>query len=820
MNTLLQDLRYALRMLRKSPGFTAVSVISIALGIGINTTLFSFVNAALFRPLPFANPEQLVRVWDGNSSSYPDYLAYRNETKAFTGLAAYAQRPMSLLINGESERIYGEFVSGNYFEVLKANPSLGRSFTAEEDRAIGTSPVVVISSLLWRQRFNSDPSIVGKSVNVNQKPYTIIGVMPEKFAGANIVSPPDLWVPLTMEPVVESGSRALSSPDEGWLMMMGRLRADASLASAQSAVATIATRLHDERHKRASGPEDPQGRQVAVVAARGLMVPPQGRAPTLTIAAAVMTVVSLVLLVACANVANMLLARAVSRRKEIAVRLALGAGRLRIARQMLTESLVLAAIGGLAGLLLAFWGTDLLVAMLASLLTGNSIAPDVTPDVRVFVYTFLLSVATGVVFGLLPALQSSKPDVVAALKDERLVIPAGKLRGLSLRNLLVVGQISISVLLLVAAGLFVRNLRNTQHPDPGFAIDNSLMASFDLDLAGYKDDRAKLFEQQLLERLRASAQVRSAALAESVPLASGGNTSPLYVEGEPANYERVDENSLLQHTAVSSDYFATMGIPLVRGRDFDNRDMATSPRVVIVNETLARRLAAGGNALGKRFKMDSKGDYLEVIGVAHDIKINQLAEAPLFFAYRPLSQRFRSALTVHVATVGNPADAIGQLRGEVKALDPNLPLTDVKSMQEHMRLPLAPARLLASLSTGFGLLTLLLAATGLYGVMSFLVSSRTHEIGIRMALGAQPNGVRKLIVGQGMRLAVSGIALGLMAALGVTRVISSLLYGVSATDAVTFIGVAILLGVVALVACFVPAQRATKVDPLVALRYE
>jgi predicted permease len=814
----LQDLRYAGRMLRKNPGFTAVSVLSIALGIGINTTLFSFVNAALFRPLPFAQPEQLVRVWDGNSSSYPDYLRYREGAAGFTGLAAYAQRPMSLAINGQSERIYGEFVSGNYFEVLKASPALGRTFSVAEDRSAGTSPFVVVSDAFWRRSLNSDPAVIGKTVSLNQQPYTVIGVMPEKFSGAQLLTPPDLWVPLTMEPIANPGSTALTSPDDGWLMMLGRLRSGTRVEGAQSAIATIAAQLHQERKERASGPEEAGGRPVAVVAARGLMVPPQGRVPTLTLAAALMIVVSLVLLVACANVANMLLARALNRRKEIAVRLALGAGRWRITRQMLTESLLLATIGGVTGLLFALWGTELLLALLPALLSGNSIPPDVTPDARVFGYTIALSMATGIVFGLLPALQSSRPDVVAALKDEKVLFRPG--RRLSLRNLLVVAQISVSVLLLVTAGLFIRNLRNMQRPDPGFAIDNSLMASFDLGLAGYKDSRSKLFEQQLLDRLRASAQVRAAALAESVPLRSGGNTSPLYVEGEPADYEHVDESSLLRHTSVSTGYFKTMGITLVSGRDFDNRDTDASPHVAIVNETLARRLAPNGNAIGKRFKMDSQGNYLEVVGVAHDIKYDQLAEKPLFFAYRPLSQRFSSAVTVHVATVGNPAAAIAQLRAEVKALDPNLPLTDLKTMQEHMRSQLAPAKVLASLSSAFAVLTLLLAATGLYGVMAFLVSSRTREIGIRMALGSQPGGVRKLIVGQGMKLAVSGIALGLLAAFALTRVVASVLYGVSATDVVTFVGVALLLVAVALLACLIPAQRATKIDPLVALRYE
>ncbi len=817
MDTLIKDLRYGIRGLVKQPGFTAVAVLSIALGIGVNVTIFSFVNAALFRPLPFSEPDRLARVWDGNAVSYPDYVAYRDGATAFSGLTAYAQRPMSLTVNGQSNRVWSEFVSGNYFDVLKANPALGRSFLGEEDR-LGANPVVVISNSLWRGSFNWDPSVIGKSVSLNQRPYTVIGVMPEKFVGATVISVPDLWVPLAMEPVANPGSRTLSSPDEGWLMMLGRLRPDANIGAAQVEVETIAARLHQARRERNSGPEERGGRTVAVLAARGLMVPPQGRTPALMVVGVLMAVVSLVLLVACANVANMLLARAVKRRKEIAVRLSLGAGRWRIARQMLTESLLLSIIGGGAGLIVALWGTTLFAALLPQSFPGNAISPDVTPDVRVFAYTLLLSLATGVIFGLLPALQSSKPDLVTALKDETIRLGVTR-RRLTLRNLLVVTQISVSMLLLVMAGLFIRNLRNTQHAEPGFSTDAGLMASFDLGLAGYNVAQGKVFQQQLLERLRASAQVRSASYAETVPLSEGGSTSPLYVEGE-ATPAQFDESSLVQHTTVATDYFKTLGIPLVRGRDFNDSDTASSTPVVIVNETLAQRLAPDGNAIGKRFRMDSQGHYLEVVGVARDIKYHQLAEAPLFFSYRPLSQRYRAVLTLHVRTAGDPSAVISQVRSEVKALDPDLPLTDVKTMQEHMRLPLAPAKLFASLSSAFAVLALLLAAIGLYGVMAYVVGSRTREIGIRMALGAQIGGVRKLIIGQGMRLALTGIALGLIAAFAATRVLTSLLYGVSATDPITFIGVAVLLAGVALFACYIPAQRATKVDPLDALRYE
>jgi len=818
MDTLIKDIRYGIKSLLKQPGFLAVGVLSIALGIGVNTTIFSFINTALFRPLPFPESQELVRVWDGNSSSYPDYAAYRDEGKVFSGLAAYAQRPLNLNVNGESQRIWGEMVTGNYFDVLKVKPALGRGFLAEEDRTPGTHPVVVISNALWRRDFGSDPAIIGKGINLNNHSYTVIGVMPENFVGATVISRPDLWVPMMSEPLINPGSKSLTSPDEGWLMVLGRLRPDAKLAAAQVAVETIAGRLHEERRARNSGPEERGGRVVAVVAARGLMVPPQGQTPVFLVITILMTVCSLVLLVACANVGNMLLARALNRRKEVAVRLALGAGRWRIVRQMLTESVLLSFLGGVVGLLLASWSTSLLANLLPQTLTGNSIPPDVSPDARVFIYAFLLSVLTGVVFGLAPALQASKPDVVAALKDEKLWFGAGR-RRFSPRNLLVVTQIAVSLLLMITAGLFIRNLRNTRNAQPGFALDNALMMSFDLDLANYNAARGKVFEDQLLTRVRALPQVSAASLAESVPLGSGGSTSGLFVEGEPAP-EQFDESSMLLHNTVAPDYFRAMGIPFVQGRDFNDSDTMSSPGVIIVNETLARRLAPEGNALGKRLRMDSKGDYLEVVGVVRDAKYEQLAEKPRFFGYRPLSQRYRGTMTLQVRTTSDPLAAISQVRSEVRALDQNLPLTNVETMQEHMRLQLAPARLLALLSSALGVLALLLAAIGLYGVMAYVVGSRTREIGIRMALGAQVSGVRRLVIGQGLRLALIGIALGMVAAFGLTRVLQSVLYGVGANDPLTFIGVAVLWLAVALLACYVPARRATKVDPLVALRYE
>ncbi|MGI8655957.1 MAG: ABC transporter permease [Pyrinomonadaceae bacterium] len=805
MGNLWHDLRYGARMLFKNKGFSFVAVLSIALGIGVNTTIFSFVNAALLRPLPVPRPQQIVRLWDGQSSSYPDYAAYRDDTKVFAGLAAYAPRPMSLTIGAETERIRGEIVTGNYFDVLATPPAQGRGFLPEEDRAPGTHPVVVISDGLWKQRFNSDPNIIGKTILLSNQSFTIIGVTAENFAGATVTTPPDLWVPMMSEPLVQPGSVSLTSPDDGWLAVMGRLKPDVTLTQAQAAVSTIASRLHQERSARRSGPEEPGGRDATIVPARGLMVSPKGRTPAFFVVGLLMTVVTLVLLVACANVANLLLARAAARRKEIAIRLALGASRWRVVRQLLTESLLLALAGGALGLLLALWSADLLQSLLPQLSDGMRTTLDTTPDVRVLAYTLLLSLVTGIVFGLVPALQASKPNLLSALKDEAVGFSH---RRLSLRNLLVVAQVAVSLLLLIAAGLFTRNLQNTQHADPGFQIKNGFVMSYDLGLAKYTTARGQLFHEELLNRVRALPNVRAASLAEFVPLGGGGNKSPLYVEGEPVESLQLDEDSLLSHAAVATDYFKTMGIPLSRGRDFTGGDTASSPQIVIINETLARRIAPNGNAIGKRLRMDSKGEYMEVVGVAKDIKYNQLAEKTPFFAYRPLNQRYRAEMTLHVRTAGDPKDLMNRVRGEVRALDRNLPLTNVKTLEEHMRAPLAPARLFVWLSSAFGLLALLLAATGLYGVMAYLVSGRMKEFGIRVALGARSTDVLRLVLSEGLMLVSTGIIVGLLAAAALTRVLQSVLYDVSATDPLTFAGIALLLTVIALLACYIPhAER-------------
>ena len=817
MKTIWQDVRYGVRMLARSRGFTTLAVLSIALGIGVNTTIFSFVNAALLRPLPMPRSGELVRLWDGMASSYPDYIAYRDEGEVFAGLAAYAQRPMSLTRGDETERIWGEIVTGNYFDVLATPPAQGRGFLPEEDRTPGTHPVAVISDHLWKRHFNSDKEIIGKTILLSNHSFTIIGITAENFAGASIVSPPDLWVPMISEPLVQPGSISLTSPDDGWLSVLGRLKSDVTLTQAQAAISTIASRLHQARRARFSEPEGSVGRDVTVVPARGLMVPPEGRATTLFVVGLLMTVVTLVLLVACANVANMLLARAAARRKEIAVRLALGASRWRVVRQLLTESLLLALAGGAAGLLLALWSADLLQNLLPQESSGMRATLDTSPDVRVFAYTLLLSMLTAVVFGLVPALQASKPNLVSALKDEEVGFSR---RRLSLRNLLVVSQVAVSLLLLIAAGLFIRNLRNTQYAEPGFALDNALMMSFDLGLAKYNTARGRVFQEQLPERVRALSGVSEATLAEFVPLGGPKSVSPLYIEGEPTEAARFDEDSLLSHNTIGLDYFKTMGIPLVSGRDFNNQDTATSPDVIIVNETLARRITPDGNAIGKHIRMDSKGDYLEVVGIVRDIKYVQLAERPVFYGYRPLAQRYRSEMTLHVRTSGDPGALINQVRDEVKALDRDLPLTNVKTMQEHMRTPLAPAKLLAWLSSAFGVLALLLASVGLYGVMAYLVSGRTREFGIRVTLGAQGGDVLRLVLAEGLTLVCFGILFGLLASIALTRVLQNVLYGVSATDPVTFVGVALLLASVTLVACYIPARRATKVDPMIALRYE
>jgi predicted permease len=820
VNTLWQDLRYSFRMLWKSPGFTLVAVLTLALGIGANTAIFSGVSALILRPLPVEQPERVVSIFeiyndpnDYNGFSYPDYVEYRDQNHVFEGILGYRLVQAALSDKDQNDVIWGELVTGNYFDVLRVRPLMGRGFLPEEDKTPGARPVVVLGYNLWQRRFNSDPSLVGKTVTLNAQAYTVVGIAPKEFTGTKFALSMDFWVPMMMQAQIMRGDTdRLNDRQDHWFNAIGRLKPGVTLEQAEAEMTTIAGRLEQAY----PADRDKNGHVIVRRETEGRF---EEAAGTVTLGAGLaLGLIGMVLLIACANVANLLLARAITRRREIGIRLALGASRFRLIRQLLTESVMLSVTGGCLGLLVAFWATDWMQSFIPVL--PYTIALDFSPDTRALSFTLLISVMTGIVFGLAPALQASNPDVVPVLKGETLA-PRHGFRRFTLRNLLVISQVALSLVVLVCGGLFVRSARAARAIDPGFTTDNVLAVSLNPSLVGYTEEQGKQFYQRLVERVEALPGVQSANVSSLLPLGdSTSSRGPILAEGQEEPPPGSEGGNVLCNF-VGPKHFETLQISLLQGRDFTWRDDMGAPGVIIINETLARRLWPGQNPLGKRLRVgDAKSPYLEVIGVAKDGKYRSLGEEPKPYMYFPVLQRYRPALTLLVRTAGDPRSLVGGIRQQVQALDPKLPIYEIKTMKEHMTYALWAIHLGASLSTTFGLLALMLAATGLYSVMAYSVSQRTKEIGIRMALGACRRDVLKLVTGQGMTLALVGVVIGLTVAFFVTRILSSLLYGIGTTDAAIFIGIPLLLAAVALVACYIPARRATKVDPMVALRYE
>jgi predicted permease len=808
---LWQDLRYGLRMLRKSPGFTLVAVLSLTLGIGANTAIFSLINTALLRPLPIAKPEQLVALNNAGSNhtfptfSYPNYKDFRDRNEAFSDLIGYRFTPISLSHDGINERLWGYEVTGNYFAALGVNAALGRLISSDDDAVPGASPVAVVSYKGWQQRFGGEPGIIGRDVIVNGRSYTIIGVAPQGFYGTEIIAAPDMWFPVAMQAQLEIGSKWLDDRGVENLFVQARLKPGVSVAQAQTALNDVALQLEREY------PVENEDKRVAL-SPPGL-IGNAFRGPVLGFAGLLMVVVGLVLLLACTNLANLLLARAADRRREIAVRLALGASRARLVRQLLTESLLLACGGGALGLLLAFKLVGLAVGF--KLPIDVPLTIDLHMDYRVFIFTCLISLATGVLFGLLPAWQATKTDLVPALKDE---FSFGGYRRSWLKNSLIVFQVALSLVLLIGGGLMLRGLRQAQTIELGFTPQHAGEVSFDLRLQGYDEARGKEFQKRLLERVRALPGVQSAGIADLAPVDLHFSRDRVFIEGQPL--ERLTNVPVTMVNRASPGYFEAMDTRIVRGRDFTEHDDEKATRVAIINETFARRFWPGEDPIGKRFSQGGpESPKREVIGVVQDGKYAGLNEDPKPFFSRPMWQTYSGATTLIVRGAADPQGLIALVRNELQQLDPHLPLAS-RTLVERMNLPLMPARIAASVLGGFGLLALALAAIGIYGVMSYSVAKRTHEIGIRMALGAQRADVLKLVIGQGLTLTIIGMAIGSLAALALTRAMKSLLFGVSATDPSTFVGVAVLLAGVALLASYIPARRASRVDPMVALRCE
>jgi len=779
------------------------------LAIGANATIFTWIKAVLLAPLPgIEQPEKLVEIWGAthnNSALSTSYLDYRDRNTVLSGLIAHQVLPLNLGHGEKPERVWAGIVSGNYFDVLGVKALIGRTFLPEEDRTPNTHPVAVIGYGLWQQRFGGDPNVLGRKITLNEHDFTIIGVTPKDFGSPFAGLALDVWTPVMMKDYVARPHFSLRDRGSRWLMVMGRLKTGATLPQAQANIAGIASHLQQEY---------PQTNEQLGVAVYSVTQSPFSLKADIRPALAIlMAAVAVVLLIACANVANLLLARAASRRKEIAVRLALGGSRWRLVRQMLTEGFVLALLGAALGLAVAFWTARSLAAFLPPY--ANRASFDTRPDAVVFAFTLVLTVITTLLFGLAPTLEASKQDLVAGLKDNAPVVGRGR-RKASLLHALVVTQVALSMVALISAGLFVRSLREAYKADPGFDPHNVLLASFDPFLSGYNETRGREFYRRLVERVRTTPGVQSATLARRLPLTDGGIAfGNVVIDGyAPAK----GEDMRLNYETVGPQYFQTMRIPLLHGRDFDERDQESTPGVVIIDETMAQRYWPRGDALGKRLKLTK--DWLEIVGIAKDVKLRSLKEAPQPFLYLPLLQDYRSNMILVARTAVEPEKMFHAIQTEVAALDPEMPMFDAKSLEDHIGVSLFLQRMAATLLSIFGLLALSLAALGLYGVMAYVVSQRTGEMGIRVAVGATQGDVLKLVLGQGLALCVIGMIGGLIIASLVTRYSVHLLYGVSPTDPVTFTLIALLLLAVTLLACYFPARRATKIDPMIALRVE
>ena len=820
MQTLLKDIRYGVRMLLKNPGVTVVAVITLAFGIGANTAIFSGVSAFLMRPLSVPNASELIRPMEvteerdlHDEMSYPDFLEYRNQATSFMGLAADDMIQAAIDSENQNDVIWGQAVSANYFDVLQVTPAMGRGFLPDEDKVVGASPVVVLSQSFWQRRLGSDVGIVGKTVQLNNRAYQVIGVAPEKFVGTKFALALDFWVPISMAEELRRNPGLLSERGSHWMNVIGRLKPGVSTAQASAEMTAIAARLNQ------AYPDNRANNTRAKV-----MYEVDGRFEDLggvfkSAGAIAMAIVGLILLIACANVANLMLARVAARRKEIGIRLALGANRARLIRQLLTESLLLSLLGGGLGLLLAFWVTDLMQGFVP-ILEYNIVNNFFAIDSRALIFTLVITLATGLIFGLAPAWQSSNPDVVPVLKGASEAAWQGKRGAFTLRNVLVVAQVSLSLVVLVCGGLFIKSFRKAQTMDPGFDNANGLILSLSPALIGYEAEQSRNFYRQAVERVSHVPGVDAVAFARMLPLGDSSNSNgPVLKEGETLARGSAGRN--IMTTVVSPGYFNTMQIPFIEGRDFDDRDQPKTQRVIIINQRMAQLLWPGESAVGKRiFIGPDSHDAIEVVGVVKTGKYRNLAEDPKPFFYYSMGQLRPTTMAMIVRGSVDPRSLVGPIRGQIQEIDRRVPIFAVKTMSEHMTYALWAPNMAASFSLAFGVVAILLSAVGLYSVMAYIVSQRTREVGIRMALGADRTHVMKMITEQGMRLAAIGVGIGLVLALALAKLVSSLLIGVSGYDVPTFVLVPALLAGVALVACYLPARRATKVDPLIALRYE
>ncbi len=833
MEGFLKDLRFALRMMIKSPGMTAVAVASLAVGLAANVTIFSFVNAIFFKGIQVEKPEELLMVVGTdakqgpggfNTVSRPNFEDYRDRNQVFDSLINIAFTGASLQQGGEAEprQIFMQFVSGSHFKTLGAQPAAGRFFLPEEDEVPGRNPVLVLAHRTWREAFGSSPAVVGSTVRLNAQPFTVVGVAPRSLDTPVVFGAPAAWAPsmayeLLAPPDMVGhfhSRRALIT------VIYGRLKPGMTVEAARAQLQTIGKALEQEH------PVENAGRNVDVVPLAEAQMPPQQRAIFVGGSSLLMGVVALVLLIACANVANLLLSRAMRRKGEIAIRLSLGASRGRLVRQLLAESLLLGLASAAVGLLLAWWGRSAIWALRPDFLQGAQI--DLSFDLRVLGFTFVVALLTSLIFGLAPAIQSTRPGVVESLKRGA-GEPSGKPSVLNLRNLLVAGQVALSLVALIFSGLFLRSLTNATRIDPGFDAGRVGMMFLNTGAVGYKPPQSEQFFDQVIERVSGVQGVESAVLATNVPLGGGGFMRTVLVDGRDPKAE--NNGILTVIDPVGEGYLKTMGIPLLAGREFNELDRADSLYVAIFNEAAARQFWPGENApwqnvVGQRFHFFGQDWQLEVVGVSKNAKVNTVGEDPVPYIYLPRRQHFNPAQALFVRAKDEQTTnaVLTMVRDQVRALERNLPINNVQTMDTTVRQSLGFARLAAGLLGVFGGLALALAMIGIYGVMSYAVGQRNREIGIRMALGAEDGSVVRMMLAQGMKLVAIGIGVGLAVGLAVGAVFSTalgnLLFGLSAVDPRTFTLTALILAAVAFVATLLPARRATAVDPVRALKAE